>query len=80
MALSRALSPIEKFFHQAALNEDPELLRKVLNSKDQEDHQKTSLHKASQSGNLKMVKALTVLGIENILSTEYLPRRYMDLT
>ena len=56
-----ALSPIEQFFHEAAFNDDPKKLKEVLNSKDS-NRQQTPLHKASERGNLKMVKALIILG------------------
>ena len=56
------LSLIEKVFHQVVLIKDQEELKKVLNSKDPDDVQKTPLHKASERGNLKMVKALIILG------------------
>ena len=55
------LSPIEQFFHEAAFNDDPKKLKEVLNSKDN-NRQQTPLHKASERGNLKMVKALIILG------------------
>ena len=56
-----ALSPIEQLFHNAALGEDLGQLTQVVNSK---DHCNTPLHKASETGNLKMVKALILLGAE----------------
>ena len=65
------LSLIEKLFHQFALIEDPEELKKVLNSKDQDAKQKTPLHKASERGNLEMVKALILLGAEIETKNEF---------
>ena len=59
-----ALSPIEEIFHKAALGEDLEQLKQVVNSKDRNNRNKTPLHKASMEGNLKMVKALILLGAE----------------
>ena len=56
-----ALSPIEQLFHNAALGEDLGQLTQVVNSK---YHRTTPLHKASETGNLKMVKALILLGAE----------------
>ena len=56
-----ALCPIEQLFHNAALGEDLGQLTQVVNSK---DHCNTPLHKASEAGNLKMVKALILLGAE----------------
>ena len=57
-----ALSPVEQIFHNAALGEDLGQLTQVVNSK---DHGNTPLlHKASETGNLKMVKALILLGAE----------------
>ena len=58
------LSPIEKFFHDAALGSEDlaEQLKKFVNSKDHA--QKTPLHKASRKGNLKMFKDLIHFGAE----------------
>ena len=59
-----ALSPIEQFFQNVALGENLEQLKNVVNCKDQDDEQKTPLHKASGKGNLEIVKALILLGAE----------------
>ena len=59
-----SLSPIEQFFQQVALGENLEQLKNVLNYKDEEDEQKTTLHKASRMGNLKTVQAFILLGAE----------------
>ena len=58
------LTSIEKFFHEAAIGGEDlaEKLKKIVNSKDQ--YQQTPLHKASNCGNLKMVKVLIELGAE----------------
>ena len=58
------LTSIEKFFHEAAIGGEDlaEQLKKIVNSKDLT--QVTPLHKASSTGNLKMVKDLIQLGAE----------------
>ena len=53
-----ALSTVEAFFHKIAQDGDVEQLKKMVNSKDEEDCQKTPLHKAAECGNLEMVKIL----------------------
>ena len=59
-----SLSPIEQFFQQVALGENLEQLKNVVNHKDEEDEQKTPLHKASRMGNLETVQAFILLGAE----------------
>ena len=57
-----SLSPIEQFFQKVALGENFEQLKNVVNCKDQDDEEKTPLHKACGKGNLKIVQALILLG------------------
>ena len=59
-----ALSTIERFFQKVALGENLEELKNVVNCKDQENDQKSPLHNASANGNLKIVKALILLGAQ----------------
>ena len=69
--MKMALSPVEKFFHQIAQYGDLEQLKKMVNSKDEEDSQKTPLHKAAECGNLEMVKILIQMGADIEAKTEY---------
>ena len=57
-----ALSSVEEFFHNISKDGDLEQLKKMVNSKDQDDRQKTPLHKAAENGGLEMVKILIQMG------------------
>ena len=72
-----SLSPSE-IFSKASLGKDLEQLKQVVNTKDQNDYNKTTLHKAIIEGNLNMVKALILLGAE--LDTKADEYGHSDLT
>ena len=58
-----ALTPIEQFFQKVALGENLEELDNAVNCKDQVQ-QRTPLHMACGGANMKIVKALILLGAE----------------
>ena len=66
-----ALSPVEEFFHKISQDGDLEQLKKMVNSKDGEDCQKTPLHKAAECGNLEMVKILIQMGADLDAKNDY---------
>ena len=66
-----ALSTVEAFFHKIAQDGDVEQLKKMVNSKDEEDCHKTPIHKAAECGNLEMVKILIQMGANLDAKNDY---------